>query len=225
MNYWSKASKLSTNQTCLPVTGPTSSSQRTQPATTRTEMRDNTRFRRFVYLSTHCYGSVKDSVHAQNGWLRGVDDRGAHERPEHSSIADRERSTVHIFHCQLSILRLKYTKSKRRWEQTTSLPSILFLSRLQISFTRQIFISLLTSCVDNRSNVNSQKCSATLVQRWHPSGDTLMRKQQTRNVIARPSARKNTSHVFWPLLKHRVLHTALSVISYFLFDSIFIWQR
>lgn len=48
------------------------------------------------YLSVPGNRSVEDSVHAQNGRLRWVDDGCSEEGPEYTSIADGEGAAIHI---------------------------------------------------------------------------------------------------------------------------------
>ena len=47
-------------------------------------------------------------VHAQDSWLRNVDDRGAEKWPEHASVADSEGATCHILKCKSTVLSLLY---------------------------------------------------------------------------------------------------------------------
>lgn len=66
-------------------------------------------------LSTNSHWPVKNTMHAQNGWLWRVDDGCAKEWAENAAITDGECTTIHIFHCQLVLACLRvniYTVNK-----------------------------------------------------------------------------------------------------------------
>ena len=60
-----------------------------------------------AYLSVDGDGPVEDAVHAQDGRLWGVDDRGAHQRAENTAVTDGERAAVHVLDGQVTRTRLK----------------------------------------------------------------------------------------------------------------------
>ena len=49
-------------------------------------------------------------MHAQNGGLRGVNDGGSKEGPEHAAVGDGEGTAVHVLHGELVLLGL-FTQS------------------------------------------------------------------------------------------------------------------
>lgn len=58
------------------------------------------------HLALDRHRSLKDAVHTENGALRRIDDRCAHQRAEHTTVADGERTAVHILDGDRVALRL-----------------------------------------------------------------------------------------------------------------------
>eukprot|EP01137_Pigoraptor_chileana_P003231 Opistho-2@43121 len=56
----------------------------------------NIHHRADLNLSVDGHGAIKDSVHAENSRLRGIDDRRAHKRPIHPSVRDGEGPANHV---------------------------------------------------------------------------------------------------------------------------------
>ena len=48
------------------------------------------------HLAVNGYRPVEDAVHAEYGGLGRVDDWRTEQRAEHSAVADRERTAVHV---------------------------------------------------------------------------------------------------------------------------------
>ena len=59
-----------------------------------------------THLALNGDGSVCNSVHAEDGRLWRVDDRSSEQTSVDAAIADRERSTRHIFDRNLVFTRL-----------------------------------------------------------------------------------------------------------------------
>ena len=57
------------------------------------------------YLSVQSDRSIENTMHAQNSRLRRVDDRGTEEGAENATVADCERSALHVLDCELVLTR------------------------------------------------------------------------------------------------------------------------
>lgn len=64
------------------------------------------------HLSIDGHWSVEDAMHAKNGWLWGVDDGRAKHGPKHTTVANGERSSIHIFNSELIVTSLRSKESK-----------------------------------------------------------------------------------------------------------------
>ena len=47
-------------------------------------------------------GPVKDAMHAKDGRLGSIDDRGTHEGAKHTPIAHSERAPIHVLNGQVA---------------------------------------------------------------------------------------------------------------------------
>ena len=60
-----------------------------------------------VYLSTDRHWTIKYAMHAENGRLWRIDDRCTQQRAKHTTVANGESATIHVFHCQVTFLCLQ----------------------------------------------------------------------------------------------------------------------
>ena len=60
-----------------------------------------------THLSIDRHRLVEDAVHSEDGRLRRVDDWGAEDGTEHSTIGNGERAALHVLHGQLVVARLQ----------------------------------------------------------------------------------------------------------------------
>lgn len=72
-----------------------------------------------MYLWTHAvnshlavdgHRSIKDTMHAQDGRLWGVDDGCAKQGAKHATVADGEGASIHVLNCKLVFTSLRRTK-------------------------------------------------------------------------------------------------------------------
>ena len=60
-----------------------------------------------MYLSFDSHRTIEYAMHSENGGLRWIDDRSAHQWAEHTTIADSECATIHVLHRQITFLGLQ----------------------------------------------------------------------------------------------------------------------
>lgn len=61
------------------------------------------------HLAIDGHRSVEDAMHAQDGRLRGVDDGCAKQGAKHTTVADGEGASIHIFNSKLIVTSLGHT--------------------------------------------------------------------------------------------------------------------
>lgn len=64
-----------------------------------------------TYFAPDCNRSVKDAMHAQDSWLRRVDDGRPKKGSKYATITDGECATIHILNGKLIFASLKWEKN------------------------------------------------------------------------------------------------------------------